>query len=103
MRAKTLAVWVVGMLVLGKDYALLTPGETSKGQAGLRYHSPSAQWRQYNTIIIDPVTFRGDETRKISAEDQHALATLDLFAARAAANLHALTSGAATAAQLPLQ
>ena len=45
MRATTdvAAVKGTGSGFLGKDYALLTPGETSKGQAGLRYYSPSAQ------------------------------------------------------------
>ena len=60
---------------LGKDYALLTPGETSKGQAGLRYFSPAAQWREYSKIIIDPVTFWGDDVGKISTADQQALST----------------------------
>ena len=60
---------------LGKDYALLTPGEVSKGQAGLRYFNPAAQWRQYSKIIVDPVTFWGDETGKIAPADQQALST----------------------------
>jgi hypothetical protein len=60
---------------LGKDYALLTPGETAKGQAGLRYFNPAAQWRQYSKIIIEPVTFWGDETSKVPPSDQQALTT----------------------------
>lgn len=61
---------------LGKDYALLTPGEVSKGQAGLRYFNPSAQWKQYSKIIVDPVTFWGDEMNaKIPPTDQQALST----------------------------
>ena len=64
-----------GSNFLGKDYALLTPGETSKGQAGLRYFNPSAQWRQYTKVIIDPVTFWGDDASKVAPTDQQALAT----------------------------
>lgn len=58
---------------LGADYKLLTPGETSKGQAGLRYFNPSAQWRQYSKIMIEPVTFWGDDASKVPAEDQQRL------------------------------
>lgn len=60
---------------LGKDYALLTPGETAKGQAGLRYYNPAAQWGGYTKIIVDPVTFWGDDVSKVSAADQQALST----------------------------
>jgi hypothetical protein len=60
---------------LGNDYALLTPGETAKGQAGLRYFNPAAQWRQYNKIMIEPVTFWGDEASKVAPSDQQALST----------------------------
>lgn len=60
---------------LGKDYALLTPGETAKGQAGMRYYNPEAQWRGYSKVIIDPVTVWGDEASKLSPEDQQALST----------------------------
>ena len=60
---------------LGKDYALLSPGEVSKGQAGLRYFNPTAQWRGYRKIMIEPVTFWGDETSKVAPSDQQALGT----------------------------
>ena len=60
---------------LGKDASLLTPGDISKGQVGLRYFNPSAQWRQYTKIIIEPVTFWGDDTTKVKPPDQQALAT----------------------------
>jgi hypothetical protein len=60
---------------LGSDYALLTPGETAKGQPGLRYFNPAAQWRQYNKIMIEPVTFWGDEGSKVAPSDQQALST----------------------------
>ena len=60
---------------LGRDYALLTPGEVAKGQAGLRYFNPQAQWRTYGRIILEPVTFWGDEVGKIAPADQQALGT----------------------------
>ena len=58
---------------LGKDYALLTPGDVSKGEAGLRYYNPAAQWRTYAKVLIEPVTFWGDEAGKIEPADQQAL------------------------------
>jgi hypothetical protein len=64
---------------LGKDYALLTPGETAKGQAGLRYFNPAAQWEW------------GDVQN-----------AMDLFSRRMARSISALTTGAATPADLPL-
>lgn len=64
-----------GAAFLGKDFALLTPGDIGKGQAGLRYFNPAAQWRNYNKIIIEPVTFWGDAAGKVSPPDQQALAT----------------------------
>jgi uncharacterized protein DUF3313 len=60
---------------LGKDYALLTPGDTAQGQAGLRYYDPAAQWRTYTKVMIDPVTFWGDDAGKVSAADQQELST----------------------------
>src|SRR5262245_11777525 len=56
---------------LGSDCSRLTPG--AEGQAALRYVNPSANWTQYNKIIIDPVTFWGGDTEKISATDQQTL------------------------------
>jgi len=60
---------------LGPDARLLTPGDVSKGQAGLRYFNPAAQWQQYKSVLIEPVTFWGDETSKVAPSDQQALAT----------------------------
>jgi hypothetical protein len=57
------------------DYSRLTPGNTEKGQALLRYLNPAANWRQYNKVIIDPVTFWGDDKSKISPDTQLALTT----------------------------
>jgi len=59
---------------LGPDARLLTPGDVSKGQAGLRYFNPAAQWQQYKSVLIEPVTFWGDETSKVAPSDQQALA-----------------------------
>jgi len=60
---------------LGPDARLLTPGDVSKGQAGLRYFNPAAQWQQYKSVLIEPVTFWGDETSKVAPSDQQVLAT----------------------------
>jgi hypothetical protein len=56
---------------LGSVCDRLTPGE--QGQAALRYVNPNASWTQYKKIIIDPVTFWGGDTEKISAADQQTL------------------------------
>jgi hypothetical protein len=60
---------------LGPDARLLTPGDVSKGQTGLRYFNPAAPWQQYKSVLIEPVTFWGDETSKVAPSDQQALAT----------------------------
>jgi len=60
---------------LGPDARLLTPGDVCKGQASLRYFNPAAQWQQYKSVLIEPVTFWGDETSKVAPSDQQALAT----------------------------
>lgn len=52
--------------------AQLTPGTSA--QAGLRYLNPDARWTQYTKMMINPVTFWGGDTQKISAADQQALA-----------------------------
>lgn len=52
--------------------AQLTPGTSE--QLGLRYLNPNAQWTQYTKVMINPVTFWGGDTQKISAADQQALA-----------------------------
>ena len=53
---------------LGPACARLTPGQ--EGQIALRYVNPAAKWTQYTKIMIQPVTFWGDESSKVSAEDQ---------------------------------
>ncbi len=57
------------------DYSRLQLGSKEKDQALLRYLNPAAQWKQYNKVIIDPVTFWGDENSKVKPNDQKALTT----------------------------
>jgi len=57
--------------LLANECSKLTPG--GKDQASLRYINPSAQWTQYNKILIEPVTFWGGETTKVSVADQQTL------------------------------
>jgi hypothetical protein len=60
---------------LGSACDRLTPGE--QGQPALRYVNPHANWTQYTKLLIEPVTFWGSDTTKVSAADQQAL--LDYF------------------------
>jgi len=53
------------------DTSLLKPGD--KEQASLRYVNPNAQWTTYNKVLLEPVTFWGDDKTKISAKDQQML------------------------------
>ena len=53
------------------DYSLLKPG--AENQTQLRYVNPQVDWSQYDKIILSPVTFWGDDTTKVSAEEQQAL------------------------------
>jgi len=50
---------------------LLTVG--GKDQMSLRYVNPNVQWTQYNKVLLEPVTFWGDDKTKISAKDQQML------------------------------
>ena len=52
------------------DYSKLSPGR--EGQAGERYVSSTADWRDYHKILIEPVTFWGGNSN-VSGEDQQAL------------------------------
>ena len=63
----------VNCAFLANDCALLTTG--GKDQVGLRYvnSSPTVQWSQYNKVLIDPVTFWGGDSTKMSASDQQML------------------------------
>jgi len=53
------------------DTSMLTPGD--KEQASLRYVNPAAQWTRYKKVLLEPVTFWGDEQSKLSPEDQQML------------------------------
>lgn len=57
------------------DYSRLKPGDASKGQALLTYINPDARWSQYKKVMIDPVTYWGDDNSKFLPPDQHALTT----------------------------
>ena len=52
--------------------AKLTP-TSDKKEADLRYINPSAQWTQYNKVLIHPVSFWGGDDTKVSAADQQTL------------------------------
>jgi hypothetical protein len=56
---------------LGNDCDRLIAGE--QGQAALRYVNPNANWTQYKKVLVEPVTFWGNDTTKISAADQQTL------------------------------
>lgn len=56
---------------LGTDYSRLTPGD--ENQASLRYINPTVQWTKYKKLMLEPVTFWGSDTTKISAADQEML------------------------------
>src|SRR5262245_22818232 len=53
------------------DTSMLKPGD--KEQTSLRYVNPNAQWTQYKKILLEPVSFWGDDKTKISAKDQQML------------------------------
>ena len=57
--------------LLGEVCGKLTPG--GKDQASLRYINPSAQWTNYNSVMIEPVTFWGGDATSVSAADQQML------------------------------
>ncbi len=54
-----------------KDYSQLQPG--TKDQALLVYINPNARWSQYTKVLIEPVTFWGDSSSKVSVQDQQQL------------------------------
>jgi len=61
----------VNCAFFGNDCSLLTTG--GKDQTGLRYVNGAANWTQYNKVLIDPVTFWGGDSTKISSADQQML------------------------------
>ena len=58
---------------LGDACDQLRPGDTAKGEAGLRYVNPKAQFTQYNKVIVDVVGFFGSDAAKVPPKDQQAL------------------------------
>ena len=63
---------------LGSVCARLTPG--TEGQMAWRYVNPSAKWSQYSKIMIQPVTFWGEDASRVSITDQQRLVNF-LYAA----------------------
>jgi len=55
----------------GKDLSLLQPGK--EGQVAMVYMNPSAQWSQYNKILLEPVEFWDSADSSVSPSDQHML------------------------------
>jgi hypothetical protein len=55
----------------GQDASLLQPGK--EGQAALVYVNPSAQWSQYNKILLQPVQFWDSPNSSVSPSDQQML------------------------------
>ena len=58
---------------LGNTVCSQLTATTDKKEADLRYINPNAQWTQYNKVLIEPVTFWGGDTTKLSAADQRTL------------------------------
>lgn len=56
--------------------ARLVPGENDE-QAGLKYINPNANWARYQKVMIEPVTFWGDQNTDLAETDQQAL--VDFF------------------------
>jgi hypothetical protein len=52
-------------------YGRLQPG--GPGQALYRYVNPSANWSQYNAIIVEPISFWDSEDSSVSPEEQQLL------------------------------
>jgi hypothetical protein len=55
----------------GQDASLLQPG--TGDQAAMVYVNSSAQWSQYNKILLQPVEFWDDPSTSVSASDQQML------------------------------
>lgn len=55
----------------GADYSKLQPG--GEGQAAMVYINPSAQWNQYDKIMLEPIEFWDSANSSVSPSDQHML------------------------------
>ena len=60
---------------LGRSVCAKLVPTTDKKEADLRWVNPSAQWRQYTKVLIEPVSFWADADTKISGADQRTLTT----------------------------
>lgn len=58
---------------LGNEVCSQLMATTDKKEADLRYINPNAQWTQYKKVLIEPVTFWGGDSTKLSAADQRTL------------------------------
>jgi len=58
--------------LLGRDVCRKLVRGTDK-EANLRYINPAARWTSYNKVLIEPVTFWGDDATSVSVSDQHML------------------------------
>lgn len=59
---------------LGEACEQLKPG--AKGEAGLRYVNPNAQFTQYDKVLIQSVGFFGTDVEKVPPEQQEELTAL---------------------------
>jgi hypothetical protein len=60
---------------LGNDVCGRLVATNDKQEADLRWVNPNAKWTQYSKVLVDPVTFWGDASTKLSAADQRTLTT----------------------------
>ena len=60
---------------LGNSVCAKLQPTTDKKEADLRYVNPNAQWKQYNKVLIEPVSYWAGDNSKISAADQRTLTT----------------------------
>ena len=58
---------------LGNSVCAKLTATTDKKEADLRYVNPSAQWTQYNKVLIEPVSYWGGDDTKLSGADQRTL------------------------------
>jgi len=58
---------------LGDAYPKLQPGK--EGQLALRYVSETANWKQYNSILLEPVQFWAGSDSKLAPDAQQMLST----------------------------
>lgn len=64
---------VCAKLVQTGEPSRFSSGSPDSSRAFLRYVDGSAQWTQYNAVMLQPVTFWADDDSKVSVKDQHEL------------------------------